>query len=99
MTNENSAAFLFNQTEILARVEQFCTWIDLPVPDIYFDSVEDGGTHPEDLLEWCSKKQASLDWIIQGDARNLATEVRNRRTVSASSLDMRARLEKCAASA
>lgn len=57
------------------RIAAHCTWFDLPPPVLAYD--ETGAVLLSDeLLEWAYDAGGSLDWLLAGEAKGMATVYR-----------------------
>lgn len=59
------------------RIEAFCEWFDLPIPDLMYEPDGDIRIN-ETFFKWCDAEQPCIDWIATGDAKAMATAYRQK---------------------
>lgn len=73
MNDSTPSNFNLPQRTQAERVAAWCNWFGHDLPPLAFDDDEpDALLLTDDLLKWAHESGASLDWVILGDAKNLA---------------------------
>lgn len=80
LTSNGSGTVDYTPAAVKARIAAFCRMLDLEAPAL---KVHRGKVHMTDeLLAWCDRAGASLDWILLGDARALVACYREKHAPS-----------------